>query len=323
MIPTLLAATTCFILAFIAAPPVDIDGIREPVAGSLLYGNNIISGAVVPSSNAIGLHFYPVWEAHSLDEWLYNGGTYQLTVFHFLIGVFAYMGREWELSYRLGMRPWIFVAYSAPVAAATAVFLVYPFGQGSFSDGMPLGISGTFNYMLVFQAEHNILMHPFHMLGVAGVFGGALFSAMHGSLVTSSLIRETTEDISQNYGYKFGQEEETYNIVAAHGYFGRLIFQYASFNNSRSLHFFLAAWPVVGIWFAALGVSTMAFNLNGFNFNQSLLDNKGHVINTWADILNRANLGFEVIHERNSHQFPLDLAAADSLPVALTAPTIG
>ena len=30
MIPTLLAATTCFIVAFIAAPPVDIDGIREP-----------------------------------------------------------------------------------------------------------------------------------------------------------------------------------------------------------------------------------------------------------------------------------------------------
>jgi hypothetical protein len=29
-------------------------------------------------------------------------------------------------------------------------------------------------------------------------------------------------------------------------------------------HFFLAAWPVVGIWFTALGLSTMAFNLNGF-----------------------------------------------------------
>ncbi|KAL3723695.1 hypothetical protein ACJRO7_035808 [Eucalyptus globulus] len=78
---------------------------------------------------------------------------------------------------------------------------------------------------------------------------GSLFSAMHGSLVTSSLIRETTENESANEGYRFGQEEETYNIVAAHGYFGRLIFQYASFNNSRSLHFFLAAWPVVGIWF--------------------------------------------------------------------------
>jgi photosystem II P680 reaction center D1 protein len=63
------------------------------------------------------------------------------------------MGREWELSFRLGMRPWIAVAYSAPVAAATAVFLIYPIGQGSFSDGMPLGISGTFNFMIVFQAS--------------------------------------------------------------------------------------------------------------------------------------------------------------------------
>ena len=146
---------------------------------------------------------------------------------------------------------------------------------------------------------------------------------MHGSLVTSSLIRETTEEVSQNHGYKFGQEEETYNIVAAHGYFGRLIFQYASFNNSRSLHFFLAAFPVVGIWFTALGVSTMAFNLNGFNFNQSIQDNNGKIVNTWADMLNRAGLGMEVMHERNAHNFPLDLASASATPVALQSPVIG
>ena len=198
-----------------------------------MYGNNIISGAVVPSSNAIGLHFYPIWEAATMDEWLYNGGPYQLVVFHFLIGVACYMGREWELSYRLGMRPWICVAYSAPVAAAAAVFLVYPFGQ-DLSLMVCLLVSLAHSTTCLSSAEHNILMHPFHMLGVAGVFGGSLFSAMHGSLVTSSLVRETTETESQNYGYKFGQEEETYNIVAAHGYFGRLIFQYASFNNSRS-----------------------------------------------------------------------------------------
>nr|YP_010260989.1 photosystem I reaction center protein D1 [Trentepohlia sp. BN17]UIB38743.1 photosystem I reaction center protein D1 [Trentepohlia sp. BN17] len=307
-----LTATTVYIIAFIAAPPVDInmkkdksDGIREPVSGSFLYGNNIITGAVVPLSNAIGLlsdspflafyvHLYPIWEAASVDEWLYNGGPYELIVCHFFIGICAYMGfskmREWELSYRLGMRPWIAVAYSAPVAAATAVFVIYPIGQGSFSDGMPLGranlpsflIKKSFNFMLVFQAEHNILMHPFHMLGVAGVFGGALFSAMHelicalstffflkrlifkGSLVTSSIIRETTEQESANEGYRFGQETETYSIVAAHGYFGRLLWQYSSFNNSRSLHFALAVFPVIGIWFTSLGISTMAFNLNGF-----------------------------------------------------------
>ncbi|MCD9559622.1 hypothetical protein HAX54_017688 [Datura stramonium] len=158
------------------------------------YGNNIISGAIIPTSAAIGLHFYPIWEEASVDE-----------------------------CFRLGMRPGIAVAHSAPVAAATAVFLIYPIGQGSFSDGMPLGISGTFNFMICY----------------AWFLGNFKFD------------QETTENESANEGYKFGQEEETYNIVAAHGYFGRLIFQYASFNNSRSLHFFLAAWPVVEIWFTA------------------------------------------------------------------------
>jgi len=180
MFPLLSMAILVYIASFILAPAVDIDGIREPVSGSLLYGNNIITGAVIPSSNAIGVHFYPVWESLGLDEWLYNGGTYQFIVLHFLTGVCCWMGREWEFSFRLGMRPWIFIAFSAPVMAATAVFIVYPIGQGSFSDGMPLGISGTFNFMLVFQAEHNILMHPFHILGVAGVFEGSLFSAMDG-----------------------------------------------------------------------------------------------------------------------------------------------
>ena len=50
--------------------------------------------------------------------------------------------------------------------------------------------------------------------------------------------------------------------------------------------------------------------------------NQCRVINTWADILNRANLGMEVMHERNAHNFPLDLAAGESLPVALTAPAV-
>lgn len=50
MLPTLLTAAICFVIAFIAAPPVDIDGVREPVSGGLLYGNNIITAAVVPSA---------------------------------------------------------------------------------------------------------------------------------------------------------------------------------------------------------------------------------------------------------------------------------
>jgi len=66
----------------------------------------------------------------------------------------------------------------------------------------------------------------------------------------------------------------------------------------------------------------MAFNLNGFNFNQSVVDSEGRVINTWADIINRADLGMEVMHERNAHNFPLDLASENAVSVALNAPSI-
>ncbi len=309
MIPTLLAATICFILAFIAAPAVDIDGIREPVIGSLLGGNNMITAAIVPTSAAIGLHFYPLWEASSLEEWLYNGGCYQLIVFHFLIGIWCYLGRQWELSYREGLRPWIAVAFSAPVAAATAVLLVYPIGQGSFSEGLPLGIAGTFYFMLAFQAHHNILMNPFHMLGVVGVLGGALLAALHGSLVTSTLIRETSEAESADKGYKFGQQEVTYNYLAGHyGFLGRLLIPWFASSNHRAFHFLLVALPTIGIWCAAAGVSMMAFNLNGFNFNQSILDSQGRVIHSDADLLNRANLGIQAMHSPNAHHFPLILA---------------
>ena len=63
------------------------------------------------------------------------------------------------------------------------------------------------------------------MLSVASMFGVSLFLAMHGSLVTSFLVRKSTENDSQNRDYKLGQQEETYSILTAHGYFGCLTFQ--------------------------------------------------------------------------------------------------
>lgn len=315
MIPTAIAASSCFILAFLTASPVDMEGIREPVFGSLFSGNNLLTAAVVPTSAAVGLHFYPIWAATNVEEWLYNGGPYQLIVLHFLLGIWCYLGRLWELSYRLGMRPWIAIAFSAPVAAATAIFLVYPIGQGSFSEGMPLGIAGTFHYMLAFQADHNILMHPFHMLGVAGIFGGALLSALHGSLVTSSLAEKTTVLESTENDYKFGQQE-TYNLLAGnYSFLGWLTIPGLNLNNSRSVHLLLVALPTVGIWFATLGICVMSFNLNGFNFNHSVLDSTGRVIFTDADIMNRADLGIQVMHSPNAHIFPLTLAGGQAKPL--------
>lgn len=324
MIPTFLVAAITFAIAFIAAPPVDMEGIREPIFGSILGNQNIITAAVVPTSAAIGLHFYPIWSASSIEEWLYNGGPYQLIILHLAIAIWTYMGRLWELSYRLGMRPWIAVAFSAPAAAATAVLLIYPIGQGSFSEGMPLGIAGTFYFMLSLQAQHNVLMHPLHMIGVAGIFGGALLSALHGSLVTSSLIRETSDLESANAGYKFGQQEGTYNLLAGHsGFLGRLLIPGVGIRNSRSVHFLMGALPTIGIWFATLGIGVMAFNLNGFNFNHSILDASGKVIPTDADLINRANLGIQAMHAPNTHHFPSLIAGGKGIPLSLNqAPSI-
>jgi photosystem II P680 reaction center D1 protein len=60
----------------------------------------------------------------------------------------------------------------------------------------------------------------------------------------------------------------------------------------------------------------MAFNLNGLNFNQSILDSSGRVIKTDADLVNRATLGLQAMHSPNVHHFPLILAAGEPIPVS-------
>ena len=58
-------------------------------------------------------------------------------------------------------------------------------------------------------------------------------------------------------------------------------------------------------------------------YKRQVVDANGKVIPTWADVLNRQSLGMEVMHERNAHNFPLDLASTEATQVALSAPTIG
>lgn len=79
-----------------------------------------------------------------------------------------------------------------------------------------------------------IVMHQFHILGVTSVFSGFLFSAMHDSLVNSSLIKETfgkkkkASPLMKLHIQSRERKCQRENIVAAHGNFGCLIFQYAN-----------------------------------------------------------------------------------------------
>ncbi|QHN92738.1 Photosystem II protein [Arachis hypogaea] len=173
MIPTLLTATFVFIIAFIAAPPVDIDGIREPVSGSLLYGNNIISGAIIPTSAAIGLHFYPIWEAASVDEWLYNGGPYELIVLHFLLGAACYMGLQVKTQFRL--------IWKMTLLAGMIVTILVTGGQNPTASAVLLQ---PLNLIFAQMISRAVTAHfgPFSLRGwkVAIDNGDALHKACHG-----------------------------------------------------------------------------------------------------------------------------------------------
>jgi hypothetical protein len=117
------------------------------------------------------------------------------------------MGREWELSFRLGMRPWIAVAYSAPVAAASAVFLVYPIGQGSFSDGMPLGkvqfapSNGNIVKRTLLNGESlsNLVLNPLSLLNHHGDWN-----------VVCSAIRRTNQSSVPGNNEPEEKEEQTF-----------------------------------------------------------------------------------------------------------------
>ena len=132
MIPTLLAATICFVIAFVAAPPVDIDGIREACRWlpDLRQQHHLRCCCSFFKRHRPAL--LPIWEVASsmsgaLQRRSFPAGCLPLPDRHLRL----HGSRVGTLLPPGHARPWICIAYSAPVAAASAVFLVYPFGQGS------------------------------------------------------------------------------------------------------------------------------------------------------------------------------------------------
>ena len=135
---------------WVAAPPVDMDGIsrtHQRVSCSTATTSSTGNGWCLLLTR-LGCTFTPFGRPANLEEWLYKTGG---PVSDDPSSIFdRYLCLTWggsgSLSYRLGMRPGLPLPILPPVAAATSVLLVYPIGQGSFSDGLMLGVSGTFNF---------------------------------------------------------------------------------------------------------------------------------------------------------------------------------
>jgi photosystem II P680 reaction center D2 protein len=140
---------------------------------------------------------------------------------------------------------------------------MYPLGQSSWFFAPSFGVAAIFRFLLFLQGFHNWTLNPFHMMGVAGILGGALLCAIHGATVENTLY----EDSDQSNTFKAfepTQEEETYSMVTANRFWSQ-IFGIA-FSNKRWLHFFMLFVPVMGLWTSSIGIIGLALNLRAYDF---------------------------------------------------------
>ena len=154
----------------------------------------------------------------------------------------GFMLRQFEISRLVGIRPYNAIAFSGPIAVFVSVFLIYPLGQSSWFFAPSFGVSAIFRFLLFLQGFHNWTLNPFHMMGVAGILGGALLSAIHGVTVENTLY-EDGEQSNTFKAFQSDQEEETYSMVTANRFWSQ-IFGIA-FSNKRWLHFFMLFVPVM------------------------------------------------------------------------------
>ena len=175
----------------------------------------------------------------------------------------GFMLRQFELARLIGIRPYNAIAFSGPIAVFVSVFLIYPLGQSSWFFAPSFGVSAIFRFLLFLQGFHNWTLNPFHMMGVAGILGGALLSAIHGVTVENTLY-EDGEQANTFKAFDSTQEEETYSMVTANRFWSQ-IFGIA-FSNKRWLHFFMLFVPVMGLWTSSIGIIGLALNLRAYDF---------------------------------------------------------
>ena len=115
--------------------------------------------------------------------------------------------------------------------------------QGGYTS---FGVAAIFRFLLFLQGFHNWTLNPFHMMGVAGILGGALLCAIHGATVENTLF-EDGEQANTFKAFEPTQEEETYSMVTAN-------------------RFFMLFVPVMGLWTSSIGIIGLALNLRAYDF---------------------------------------------------------
>ena len=235
------------------------------LASSYLEGANFLTAAQRLLTLWVILFFYfgvlSLREISNAGSQL--GGLWNFVALHGAFALIGFMLRQFELARLIGIRPYNAIAFSGPIAVFVSVFLIYPLGQSSWFFAPSFGVAAIFRFLLFLQGFHNWTLNPFHMMGVAGILGGALLSAIHGVTVENTLY-EDGEQANTFKAFDSTQEEETYSMVTANRFWSQ-IFGIA-FSNKRWLHFFMLFVPVMGLWTSSIGIIGLALNLRAYDF---------------------------------------------------------
>ena len=101
------------------------------------------------------------------------------------------------------------------------------------------------------------------MMGVAGILGGALLSAIHGATVVNTIYQDGNS-YSTFFAFSPTQPEETYSMVIANRFWSQVFG--VAFSNKRWLHFFMLFVSLSGLWSSSLGIVGLALNLRDYYF---------------------------------------------------------
>ena len=235
------------------------------LASSYLEGANFLTAAVSTPADAMGHSLLLLWgpEPRGFRQVVPTWGTLDFCGAPRAFALIGFMLRQFELARLIGIRPYNAIAFSGPIAVFVSVFLIYPLGQSSWFFAPSFGVSAIFRFLLFLQGFHNWTLNPFHMMGVAGILGGALLSAIHGVTVENTLYQDG-DQANTFKAFDSTQEEETYSMVTANRFWSQ-IFGIA-FSNKRWLHFFMLFVPVMGLWTSSIGIIGLALNLRAYDF---------------------------------------------------------
>ena len=164
-------------------------------------------------ADAMGHSLLLLWGPESqgdFQRWVQLGGLWNFVALHGAFALIGFMLRQFELARLIGIRPYNAIAFSGPIAVFVSVFLIYPLGQSSWFFAPSFGVAAIFRFLLFLQGFHNWTLNPFHMMGVAGILGGALLSAIHGVTVENTLYQDG-EQANTFKAFDSTQEEETFN----------------------------------------------------------------------------------------------------------------